>query len=329
MLHKKLLLLIVLTLAIPSSILYAKTYNQEDLYLQIGGDTLGISLSDGVYVEGTYKVATSQDEEPYLKSNIKKGDKIIRLGNYNISTVNDLKTAMVEIKDTNVKIMYLRDNKVNTGTITPSLTTKNSYSLGLYVRDSVTGVGTLTYILPETQEFGALGHQINSSIDTGIISKADVTSFDRGEKNNPGSKKAIHLEKIGTVNDNDMSGIFGTLLENPYDNKLYQIKTNDQVEKGKAYIYTTLEDDIVRPYEIQITHVYEQDSKDIKSFKYKVVDKTLLKTTGGIVQGMSGSPIVQDNKIIGAVTHVLVKNPKVGYGIYIEWMLETQDVYVS
>ena len=209
--------------------------------------------------------------------------------------------------------------------------------IGLWVRDSTAGIGTVTFIDPVTGIYGALGHPI-TDVDTGDIIKiskgnivsSSIVNVKRGEKGNPGELKGVFINddiNLGSVEQNTKFGIFGKYsLENIYTEKL-KIALKDEIQEGPAQIISTVDNGEPKLYDVVIEKLLQQDNPSSKSMIIKVVDEDLLKKTGGIVQGMSGSPIIQNNKIVGAVTHVLVNKPDTGYGIYIEWMLKESKIF--
>ena len=202
------------------------------------------------------------------------------------------------------------------------------YKTGLYVKDSISGIGTLTYIDPNTKIYGALGHEIiesnsNSKIEvrTGTIFKSAVSSIDRSVDGTPGTKNARFYSNTvyGTITKNTEHGIYGE-YDDLLDKELVEVGDPSDLKLGKAYISTVIKDEDVDDYEITITKIDEKN--DVKNIYFEITDNRLLDATGGIVQGMSGSPILQDGKIYGAVTHVVIENVKKGYGIFITTMLE-------
>lgn len=206
------------------------------------------------------------------------------------------------------------------------------YKTGLYVKDSLTGLGTLTYIDPETKIYGALGHEIlestaNSRIEvkTGNIFKSLVTSITKSEDSSPGTKNAKFYKNViyGTIDKNVGAGIYGTYESAIDSNNLIPVINSNEVKTGEATIYTALDDNTVKDYTINILKV-DANSK-IKNFYFEVTDPVLLEKTGGIVQGMSGSPIVQNGNLIGAVTHVSIDKVTTGYGISIITMLKAGE----
>ncbi len=292
-----------------------------------GGENLGIEInSKGVMVVGFYKINNKLNKgTPALKV----GDVITYVGENKISSIDELVENMdVNIKNNQVKLKFIRDDKEKE-TILTLKKIDGVYKTGLYVKDSLTGIGTLTYIDPTTNIYGALGHEIVESntnklieIKTGIIFKSSITSIQKSEYGSPGGKKAkfFYDTKYGNILKNTKYGIYGTYDESLPNKDWIEVSRPDEIKLGKANIYTVLKDEEVGKYEINITKI-NNDNK-IKNIYFEIVDKELLEKTGGIVQGMSGSPIIQNNKIIGAVTHVIVDNPTSGYGIFITTMLE-------
>ena len=294
----------------------------------LGGQNVGISIqSDGIMVVGFYKINNT-----FNNSKLSVGDYIVKVNNQDVNTVDDLISVIEKTVDNNkVDIIYRHNNQLKNSTL--ELEENNGvYKTGLYVKDSIKGLGTLTYIDPETKIYGCLGHEIiesttNTKIDvrTGNIFKALVTSITRSSNGNPGTKNAkFFSDKIyGTVNKNMEQGIYGSYNGEIDNDNLIDVGNIDEVNKGDAYIYTALDDNEVKEYKIKILKIDEKSK--VKNFYFEVDDQELLNKTGGIVQGMSGSPIVQNNKIIGAVTHVSIDSVKKGYGISIINMLKTGE----
>lgn len=294
----------------------------------LGGQNLGIAIeSDGILVVGFYKVNNTLNN-----SKLSVGDYIIKVNDDKVNTVDDLINSIENnVKDNKVNITYRHNNSIK-DTILNLEYNNGIYKSGLYVKDSLKGLGTLTYIDPESKIYGCLGHEIidsntNSKVEvrSGNIFKANVTSITRSSDGSPGSKNAKFIEdKIyGNINKNVEEGIYGTYSGQIDNDNLIDIETLDNVDLGEAYIYTSLDDNIVKSYKINILRKYNKSK--IKNFYFEVIDSELLNKTGGIIQGMSGSPIVQNNKLIGAVTHVSVDSVKNGYGISIINMLETGE----
>lgn len=292
-----------------------------------GGETLGIEInSKGIMVIGFYQI-----NGKFNKGNpeLKPGDYITKVNNIDVYTVDDL-TSVIEdnISKSGVKITYNRNGKIKTSNL-ELVKDDNIYKTGLYVKDSITGIGTLSYIDPETKVFGALGHEIVESntkstveIKSGIIFRNYITSIDKSTNGIPGSKNAkfYYDTTYGRIIKNTNVGIYGIYDALLPQKDLIEVAEPNEIKIGKAYIETVLNGEEIKQYDINITGINE--SSDIKNINFEIIDEELLDKTGGVVQGMSGSPIIQNNKIIGAVTHVVIDNPSNGYGIFITTMLE-------
>ena len=227
-----------------------------------------------------------------------------------------------------VKIGYLRNN-INKYTNLKLVKDNNLLKTGLYVRDSISGIGTLTYIDPNTKIYGALGHEItdsNSNIrlesESGKIYTSSVTGIVKATDGVPGEKNARYNSNdiLGSVLENTIHGIFGTFNTNFKTDKLYKVAKPSEIKKGNAKILTVLNGNKVESFDINIIKLNNKETT--KNILFEITDERLLNKTGGIIQGMSGSPIIQGDYIIGAVTHVIVDSPKKGYGIFITNMLE-------
>ena len=318
---KKAFLSILLTiLCIPT---FASAYSD---YIIVGGENIGIELkADGVMVVGFYKV---NNEYIANKAGLEIGDMITAIDNQEVNSIYDL-TNKIKTSDGNINIEFKRDNTTKYIDLQLTKDANNNYKTGIYVKDSVTGIGTLTYIDPNTKLFGALGHEITDSrtgkmlvISGGSIYESKVTDIEPSSNGVPGEKNAqINLEGTqGTIYENTIKGIFGIYTDEIDDSQLYKVAKPEDIKEGKAEILTVLNDDIIEKYEIEITDI--NTSQETKNISFKITDEALLEKTNGIVQGMSGSPIIQGEYIIGAVTHVVVDNPHKGYGIFITNMLE-------
>ncbi len=319
-------ILLLLLLSIPSTIL---AYSN---YIIPGGENIGISLkSNGVIIVGTYDV---DGISPAKESGINNGDKIIKINNEETLSIEKMinKIESLENKE-NIKITYLRGNKEYETNLKLIKDNNNIYKTGLYVKDSVTGVGTLTFIDPKTRLFGALGHEIiekntgqKLEIKDGTIYSSTVTGITKSSIGSPGEKNAKYDSSniFGNVKENTTRGIFGEYTEDLPDKKQYKVAEPNEIKEGEATILTVIENDTVEEFKISILKV-NKDITSTKNILFEVTDETLLKVTGGIVQGMSGSPIIQNDSIIGAVTHVVVDDPTKGYGTFITKMLEEAE----
>ena len=296
-----------------------------------GGETLGLHINnEGVLIVGYYKV-----NGDYINKNLEIGDKVTKVNGVTIEDVNNMVDLIDKyMEDNRVTVTFVRDDEEQETELELSYFNGN-YRTGLYVKSFIVGVGTLTYIDPETNVFGLLGHVINESktnhrieVKTGNAYNAKIENFTRSANGSVGSKNATILEEelFGTIEKNTNYGVFG-FNKQKLDKKTMKVATLDEVKTGKAYIYTTNQEDEIKAYEIKILDV-DKKSKE-KNFYIEIVDEDLLSMSGGIVQGMSGSPIIQEDKIIGAVTRVLVDDVKKGYGISIITMLEEGDLLKS
>lgn len=319
---KKFILTIVLFLY---SLPCAYAYSDK---LIVGGQNIGIEVkTKGVLVVGLYKV---NNDLVASTSGIDKGDYITEVNNEKVNNINDFTTAINNDEDKErIDVKYVRDNKEYTSTLN-LYQVDNEYKTGLYVKDSVSGIGTLTFIDPETKKFGALGHEIleentlnKLKINDGLIFDSYITGINKSINGNPGEKEATidSNKKFGNITKNTVNGIFGDYTGNLDDSNLYLI---GEAKEGDASLLTVTEGKDITSYNIKINNVNDNDVT--RNISFTINDNMLMDKTGGIVQGMSGSPIIQDGKIIGAVTHVIVDNPKRGYGVLIKNMLlETEN----
>lgn len=283
-----------------------------------GGENIGIYVKEkGITVIGFYDVDGVNNNE------LKIGDHIVSANNEPINTINELISVIKKTSENEIDITYIRNNKSHNGKLS-LVKINNEYKTGLYVKDNITGLGTLTYIDPLTHIFGSLGHEIIDSntkeqitIDNGYIFNSIITNIKKSKDGNPGGiyAKFNNKNKYGTITKNTNVGIYGNYDELP--DKEYMEIADPKI--GKAYIMTELDNSGVKKYEINIKTL--NDTSRNKNIYFEIVDEELINKTGGVVQGMSGSPIIQDNKIVGAVTHVIVDNVKTGYGVYIKTML--------
>lgn len=294
-------------------------------YIYLGGNTIGIDLNiDGVLVVGFYKV-----NGKYNKSDLKVGDYIKSVNNVEVNSLKGL-TEEIEkyTKDSKVSLTFTRNGKEFNTTL--DLISENGlYKTGLYVKDSITGIGTLTYIDPGTNIYGALGHEVIESNSKNIVEIKDgsifrnyITSIEKSKVGFAGSKNAkYYYDTIyGSIYKNTNHGIFGEYKNVIQNLELVEVGSKDDVKIGNATVYTVLKGEEVEEFNINITSINE--TSNTKNITFEIIDDRLIKETGGVVQGMSGSPIMQNNKIIGVVTHVIVDNPASGYGLFITTMLE-------
>lgn len=309
----------------------AETFNVKENKVYLGGETVGIKLNTGVTVSKTFPIINGTSLlKPWENADLRENDIILSYAGVQIKNSDDLLNAIKINKNKEVRLEIQRQNNKIQTTIKPVLK-DDSYTLGIYVKDNVLGVGTLTYIIPNSKIFGALGHHIEAgNLYGGTLYEATVTGIKKGSVGEAGSKKAtINTKTIGTIEKNTITGIHGIYEEERSERNLISIARKEDVHKGKAQIVTCIDKKYIDYYDIEITEVVKQNKKDVKGIKFKVVDPVLLSATNGIIQGMSGSPIVQDGKLVGAVTHVLVNNPHEGYGIFIEFMFMDMGVEIT
>ena len=296
------------------------------------GNAIGLKLyTDGVLIVGKTEI---EGKKPYGKLDIKEGDRIVSINNEEITSTNDLIESLNDNKGNEINIKYIRDNEELEGEITPVKNQEDEYKLGLWVRDAAAGVGTATFYIPETGMFAALGHGITDAdtgnlvtISNGELVTTKIVSIQKGARGKPGEIKGS-IEggtKLGDISKNTKLGVFGKVSNinnmNIPTNEM-EIANRTEIKNGKAQIICELESGKKEYYDIEIQKIYLNNNKDNKSMLIKITDKKLLEKTGGIIQGMSGSPIIQDGKFIGAVTHVLVNDPTSGYGVFADMMLK-------
>ena len=292
----------------------------------LGGNTIGIDIkSNGIMIIGFYKVKGN-----IINKDLKEGDIITKVGNITVNSTEELTKAIEKnLQNNKVNITYSR-NGIEKNTVLELTEINGMYKTGLYVKDSITGIGTITFIDPETNTYGALGHEIIESntskiveVKSGTIFRNTINDIDESIDGKPGSKNAkfYYGTKYGDIAKNTKYGIYGTYNAEYNDSNLIEI--NEEVKIGAAKIYTVIDDENIEEFDIEITKINE--NSDIKNITFEITDKELLEATGGIVQGMSGSPIVQNGKLIGAVTHVITNNVATGYGLFITTMLEESE----
>ena len=295
-------------------------FNENNEYI-LGGQIVGVKLlASGVLVMGV-------DREDI---DVKIGDIILEVNGKKVETDNDLKDYASLGEKLNLKIQ--RQSNIFNVEIVPEFSNNSKeYKLGLWVKDSSAGVGTITFLEKKSMKFAALGHAIYEAtedyvlpITTGCITDTQIFKIKKGYAKNPGELKGnITNNVLGNIYTNSQNGIYGKLSDDSLIDYSQTIKiaSKDKIEEGEAYIYATLDDNIKKKYKINIEKIF-LNSTDNKNMTIKVVDEELLEKTGGIVQGMSGAPIVQNGKLIGCVTHVLLDNPQIGYGAFIENMIK-------
>ncbi len=299
------------------------------------GNTIGIKIfTEGLVCVGTSELVdeNGKTRNPSHESGIESGDILLSANGTPLSNTEQL-ADLVEGGEKNAIILTVsRAGKQFEKTVTP-VHTENGYKLGLWVRDSTAGIGTLTFYDKNTGSFGALGHPISDSgsgtlmpVLSGSITKASVYHIKKGIRGEPGELKGMFYgteNDIGVIKENTAKGLFGSLNPGEFDTEKESlpVASASQVKEGKATILSCIDEDGVKEYDIEIQRVLKYGNSDGKNMVICVTDPDLIQKTGGIVQGMSGSPIIQEGKLVGAVTHVFVNDPTRGYGIFIENML--------
>ncbi|KIL38511.1 serine peptidase [Gordoniibacillus kamchatkensis] len=316
-----------------------------ELKVYPGGQTIGVKIkSAGILVVGHHLVTVAPDQKlsPGEEAKIQLGDLIMKINgksSNDVSKVADIVNEAGQSKKP-LELTIARGSDTVNIKLQPAYDiVDKAYRLGLYIRDSAAGVGTLTFYAPDQKVYGALGHVI-TDMDTqtpivvgdGQIFHSSVTSISKSQHGEPGEKRAIIIKDskvLGSIEKNTSFGIFGKMTEQPGNGSFKEpipVAFSEEVKEGPAQIFTVVDGQKVEKFDIQVMHVSKQDFPATKGMVIKITDPRLLEKTGGIVQGMSGSPIIQNGKIIGAVTHVFVNDPTSGYGCFIEWMLQDSGI---
>lgn len=295
-------------------------------YVIPGGETIGIEVnSKGILVVDFYKVNKKFIAK---EAGFEPGDRIIQVNNQEVNTIDEMLNIIRNANKKNI-IFTIERNNTNLELNLPLTKENNIIKTGLYVKDKINGIGTITYIDPTTKIYGSLGHEIVESktlskfeIKDGNIYEASVENIIKSKRGVAGEKNAITNKNnlYGTVKENEITGIYGT-----YTKEINKdlIEISNTITTGEAYIKTVIKDDIVEDFKINILQI--DNKSKTKNILFEITDKKLLNETGGIIQGMSGSPIIQNNKLVGAVNYVIVNDTTKGYGIFITTMLEEGD----
>lgn len=301
------------------------------------GHSIGVKLSDyGVVVAGLDSVQTSSGKvEPARESGFEVGDILLAVNGKKLNSL-DHAAAVLEKESQpgkEIQCKVLRKGKCYDLTIIPVYDQQSKKNrLGLLLRDTAAGVGTMTFYHSQTGIFGALGHMITdesgenaTDLSSGRIMDAKIISIQPGKRGKPGEKKGQidpDSQPLGSIHSNTELGIYGRLMRKPdFDSDSLPLGFKHQVKTGKAEILTVLEGNKIEPFTIEIEKIFIQNRPASKGMVIRITDPRLLATTGGIVQGMSGSPIIQNGRLVGAVTHVFINEPNRGYGCFAEWMV--------
>lgn len=301
--------------------------SKAEKYVKLGGYPLGIAIkTNGLYITSKVSVVTKDGAVcPVEEFDIKSGDVLLEIDNHNVDNVNEI-SSMIENKNL-VTLKIKRNDKIKEFTIQPALDALSGKNkLGLLLQDQIEGIGTMTY--SDGNNFYALGHTIKDMNGNNIVANggniyyANINGYVKGQKGRAGELNGSFItlgKALGNITANNDFGLYGQ-LEEEYNGETVLLGSKSDAQPGTAYIYTTIDGMAPQKYEIQIIKASNQASPSEKSMVLRITDQRLLDTTGGIVQGMSGSPIIQNGKLIGAVTHVFTSDPTKGYGIYIDWM---------
>ena len=320
-------------LGMPLPITEASAASVSDVRLLPGGMPFGVKFStEGVLVVGFCDIdAEGGTVNPAYAAGLRVRDVITSVNGKQVADAAQFGSMVSGAGNQALTLTYTRGGKSHTATLTPARSvSENRYKTGLWVRDSGAGIGTVTYIVPSTGAFGGLGHGICDgesgtlvSMTRGVVSDVTVSGVQKGVSGKPGELKGYFgAEKTGTLLKNTDCGVFGVFSHIPTCSPMraLPIATPAEVKEGEAYIFCTLDGGKPCKYSVNISQI-DRSATGPKCFTVKVTDPALIAKTGGIVQGMSGSPIIQNGKLIGAVTHVLINDPTTGYGIFITNML--------
>ena len=306
------------------------------------GKIIGLKLyTNGVLVVGMSEIedVNHKKERPFENLDIQEGDTILKVNDLEIQTIENLQKEINASKGENINLTLLKeDGSIETSNIKPVQVSNKEYKLGLWVKDAATGVGTLTYYEPTTKSFAALGHGITDNdtdslinIESGNVVTSRVISIQKGEQGKPGEIRGsiINQPTIGTVYKNTDFGIYGELTNlsnlNIDYNKKIQIALRNEIKIGNAKMLCSVDGKETKEYDIKIEKIYDSNNTNNKSMMIEVTDEELIGKTGGIIRGLSGAPIIQDGKFVGAVTNVLVNSPTKGYAIFADMMIKEMN----
>ncbi|MGM9859082.1 MAG: SpoIVB peptidase [Bacilli bacterium] len=298
-----------------------------------GGQNIGIEIkTDGLIVSGTYDLRLENGSiyNPSKNSDINRGDIIIKANNKAVNSLNDLIAVFSNNELIEPKInLTIKRNQVYLNRTVDLILQNNQYKTGLYIKERLLGIGTVSFYDPINKVYGALGHEVIDNdtgrmieVKSGMSYLTEVTGINKSTNGNPGSKLADFktIKPLGDILTNTSIGIYGNYENIDTSLKPIEMAYHDEVKLGNAEIWTVVNGLKVQKFDIKITALQKQNYTDVKGITFKVTDGNLIDKTGGIVAGMSGSPIIQNNKLVGAVTHVITDNVDYGYGVYMEWM---------
>lgn len=313
-----------------------RVVSTERRSVMVSGAPFGIKMfCDGALVVGFSDILGENGyHNPAREAGIELGDRIISVNEHKVRTNDDLTDAISDSPDGKVEIVFIRGDEEKHVTATAGRGSSGSYKMGMWVRDSSAGIGTLTFYDADGGIFAGLGHAISDSdtgksiaLLSGEIVPVNIIGCESGAPGMPGELKGQFLSERGEWGEilkNETQGVYGILKKSP-PAKAYEVALAQEIQRGDAQILSTIEGGHPRLYDVEIEYIALGSGDPNKNMVIRVKDKALLETSGGIVQGMSGSPILQNGRLVGAVTHVLVKDPTRGYGIFAEKMLEAAD----
>ena len=311
--------------------------NYDSLRVIPGGIPFGLKFStDGVVVVGFCDIDNVQkSQNPAYTAGLRPKDIITKIDGKEIGGADELTRTVEASGGRQISLTFVRSGQERTVSLTPIFSkSENKYKTGIWVRDSGAGIGTVTYIIPSSRAFGGLGHGICDGetgelipMSQGIVMDVNISAIKKGIAGVPGEIKGYFgTHTTGKLSSNTECGVYGVFSEMPQDlGEAIPVAMRDEIKCGEAKIITTLANGERREYKIEISSI-NKDAKGSKCFVVNIKDPALIEKTGGIVQGMSGSPIIQNGKLVGAVTHVLINDPTTGYGIFIENMLNAAQI---
>lgn len=304
----------------------------EEPTLVVGGNPFGIKIiTEGVMVINTTKVDTvNGDVSPAEISGIQQGDVILEINGSKVLSNEALQGLIMKSQGQEVVVSVKRNNNVEEVVLFPQYSLSEAcYKAGMWVRDSSAGIGTITFYDPQSEMFGGLGHPVCDSdtgeilpLHSGEVVAVTINGLKKGTEGNPGELIGAFISSmsIGNLNINNQSGVFGKLDSAPNLSSPIPMGYRQEIKEGKAQILTTIKGNSPETYDIEIEHINLKSDELSKNMIIRITDPELLDKAGGILQGMSGSPIIQNGKIVGAVTHVFVNDPTRGYGIFVDIM---------
>ena len=309
----------------------------KNIKLYVGGIPFGVKfMTEGILIVGFSDIA--KKENPSTRAGLKINDRIISVNGRSLASATELSEIVRNSNGQSLTVVYSRNGSRRSTTLTPVYSqSEKCYTTGAYVKDNGAGIGTVTYITPNSLSFGGLGHGICEGdngalvpIQRGSVVNVSINGVIKGQCGVPGEVKGYFSSgKTGSLLKNTHCGVFGVFASLPKNlpTEPISIGLKENLQEGRAYIYSTLDGTTPRKYDIEISAI-DHSACEGKCFTVKVTDPALLQKTGGIVQGMSGSPIIQNGKLVGAVTHVMINDPTTGYGIFIENMLNASNTNV-